>query len=104
MRAASTRRETILPESSYRSKPRILADILSAIAGEGDARPTHIMYRANLSYDRLLKYLGQMEAGGFVEKKDDGDKSTYSITDKGRYFLKEFRKVEEFTTAFGLKL
>ncbi len=97
-------REGILSETSYRSKPRILADILSAIVGEGEARPTHIMYKANLSYDRLLKYLGQMEQGGFVEKRDDGDKSVYSITDKGTYFLSEFRKVEEFTIAFGLKL
>ncbi|MBX8635040.1 MAG: hypothetical protein KIS30_02825 [Thermoplasmata archaeon] len=93
-----------MSESSYRSKPRILADILSAIADEGDARPTHILYRANLSYDRLLKYLGQMENVGFVNRRDEGDKSVYSITDKGRYFLKEFRKVEEFTVTFGLKL
>ena len=93
-----------MPESSYRSKPRILADILSAIADEGDARPTHVMYKSNVSYDRLLKFLGILEKGGFVERKTDGDRSVYSITDKGRYFLREFRKVEEFTVAFGLKL
>jgi predicted transcriptional regulator len=93
-----------LPESNYRSKPRILADILSAIADEGEAKPTHVMNKSNLSYDRLLKFLGNLEKGGFVERKTEGDKSVYTITDKGRYFLREFRKVEEFTIAFGLKL
>lgn len=93
-----------VPESNYRTRARIFADILRAIADEPDARPTHILYRANLSYERLLKYLSQLEAGGFVSRKNDGERVLYNITDKGRLFLSEFRRVEEFTTAFGLKL
>lgn len=93
-----------MPDSPYRSKARIFADILRAIAGEQESKPTHILYKANLSYDRLTKYLGMLESNGLVVRNSEGDKTSYSITTKGRYFLQEFRKVEEFTTAFGLKL
>lgn len=93
-----------MPESVYRSKARIFADILRAVASEKDSKPTHILYRANLSYDRLTKYLGMLEETGLITKSSEGDKTHFSITDKGRYFLQEFRKVEEFTTAFGLRL
>lgn len=93
-----------MPESSYRSKARIFADILRAIAADRETKPTHILYKANLSYDRLTKYLGMLEANGLISKNSEGEKTSYSITDKGRYFLQEFRKVEDFTTAFGLRL
>ncbi len=93
-----------MPEGVYRSKARIFADILRAVAEEKETKPTHVLYRANLSYDRLTKYLGMLESNGLITKSSGGDKTYYSITDKGRYFLQEFRKVEEFTTAFGLRL
>ncbi len=93
-----------MPESAYRSKARIFADILRAVSSDRETKPTHILYKANLSYDRLTKYLGMLESNGLISKNSDGDKTSYSITEKGRYFLQEFRKVEEFTTAFGLRL
>ncbi|MBX8639810.1 MAG: DUF4364 family protein [Thermoplasmata archaeon] len=93
-----------MPDGGYRTRARIFADILRAVAEENDAKPTHILYKANMSYERLLKYLSQLEENGFVEKKVDADRTAYNITDKGRHFLLEFKRVEEFTTAFGLKL
>lgn len=88
----------------YRSKARIFADILRAVAAEKEIKPTHILYRANLSYDRLTRYLGQLESRGLISKNIEGDRTSFSITVKGRYFLQEFRKVEDFTNAFGLEL
>ena len=40
---------------AYRSKMRILVDMMRAIQGEGEegAGPTKILYAANLSHDRL---------------------------------------------------
>lgn len=93
-----------MPETSYRSKARIFADILRAVAEEKETRPTHVLYKANLSYDRMTKYLSMLEENGLVERNSEGDRTYYTITDKGRYFLQEFRRVEEFTTAFGLRL
>jgi predicted transcriptional regulator len=49
----------------YRSKARIYADILSSVASQVYAKPTKIMLDANLSYDRLSRYLDTLVEGGF---------------------------------------
>lgn len=88
----------------YRSKGRIFADILRAVQEDGNAKVTHILYRANLSYDRMTKYLAQLEESGLVSRSVEGDRTTFSITPKGTRFLAEFRKMEEFADAFGLDI
>jgi predicted transcriptional regulator len=88
----------------YRSKGRIFADILRAVDGAGQARVTHILYKSNLSHDRLSKYLEMLEEGKLLEKKQEGEVTYYEITEQGRRFLTEFRRVEEFASAFGLEI
>jgi len=86
----------------YRSQLRIYADILRVVERErGNAKPTHILYGANLSHDRLVKYLTQLRERGLIEETGVADRTAYSLTDKGIEFLKEFRKVSEFAEAFG---
>ena len=86
----------------YRSQLRIYADILRVVERErGNARPTHILYGANLSHDRLVKYLTQLRERGLIEETGVADRTAYSLTDKGIEFLKEFRKISEFAEAFG---
>jgi predicted transcriptional regulator len=88
--------------SKYRSQIRIYADILRAIEKEkGDAKPTHVLYGANLSHDRLVKYLAQLKEQGLIEEKGDIDRITYSLTDKGISFLNEFKRISQFAQAFG---
>jgi len=88
--------------SKYRSQIRIFADILHAVEREkGNAKPTHILYGANLSHDRLVKYLTQLKEQGLIEEIGVSDRTTYSLTDKGIEFLKEFRKISQFAEAFG---
>jgi len=74
------------------------------VQADGPAKVTHILYKANLSHDRLTKYLVQLEETGLILKEQEGDRSAYSITDKGKKFLMEFRKMEEFADAFGLDI
>jgi len=92
------------PSQRYRSKGRIFADILRAVQRDGQAKVTHILYEANLSHERLIKYLGQLESSNLIQKHDDNDRLTYSITKQGETFLTEFRKMEQFAEAFGLDL
>ena len=89
----------------YRSKARIYADILDSIMKHGGkSGPTRILYGANLSYDRLMKHLGQLiELGLVVEEKENGE-TVYKLTDKGRTFIIEFVKVEKFAEAFGIAI
>jgi len=77
-----------------RSQMEIYMDILRAVA-EGRRRPTHIMYRANLSWARLRRYLNFLVKQGLLEEDEDDSGSTlYSITLKGKDVLGYFKKIE----------
>ena len=91
-------------KQKYRSKGRIFADILRAVQDEGKARTTHILYKSNLSHDRLSKYLVNLEESGLLIRTDEGDKVVYEITDKGQRFVVEFKRMEAFADAFGLDI
>lgn len=71
----------------------------------GKTGPTRILYGANLSYDRLKKYLDQLVQLQLVtEEKLEEDKTIYKITPKGMEFLKEFMRIEKFAEAFGISI
>ncbi len=82
----------------------IIQDILLLIRSkDGDAGPTHIMYKANLSHQMLTDYLNEMISKGFiVETIDKRGKRTYSITDKGHNFLKDYQTIRKFFDSYGL--
>jgi predicted transcriptional regulator len=88
----------------YRSKGRIFADILRAVQDDGKAITTHILYKSNLSHDRLTKYLQNLEEGGLLKRSEENDKTYYEITDKGKHFLSEFQRMEAFVSGFGLDI
>mgnify|MGYP001133789979 CR=1 FL=1 len=71
----------------YRGKLQIIADILSVVR-EG-ARKTHVMYRANLSYRLLSRYLTEVLECGLVSlDKED----RYKLTRRGQNFLDRFNE------------
>ena len=93
-----------MPAIGRRSKMHILFDILAAIEIKGGvAKPTHILYKANLSHPRLKEYLAILLERGFIEERDDHGKLRYALTDKGKQFVREFEKIEELSQAFGLE-
>ena len=92
---------------AYRSKMRILADMMRAIQSEGEdgAGPTKILYAANLSHDRLIQYLEELIEKELIQETDLGDNNRmYLLTEKGRDFLREFVKMEKFSEAFGIEI
>jgi predicted transcriptional regulator len=92
---------------AYRSKMRILADMMRAIQNEGEegAGPTKILYQANLSHDRLTQYLEELVEKELVQESGEGESGrVYSLTEKGREFLREFVKMEKFSEAFGIEI
>jgi len=74
----------MIKRASYRSRLRIVADILSVISKGARKRKTHIMYGANLSYKLLKQYLGDILDSGLIRQGNDG---WYEITDEGQIFL-----------------
>ena len=92
---------------AYRSKMRILADMMRAIQSEGEdgAGPTKILYAANLSHDRLTQYLDELEEKELIKQIGDSESNrVYRLTEKGREFLSEFVKMEKFSEAFGIEI
>ena len=87
-----------------RSVLRINLDILNAVREEGNAKPTHILYKANLSHERLVKYLDELTSKGLIEVTQEGENRTYKLTPKGVSFLIEMRSAESFVQGFGLAI
>jgi len=90
--------------TKYRSQFRIYVDVMQVIQREGNqAKPTRILYGANLSHDRLVRYLDELKGLGVIQESGTDDK-VYSLTQKGIEFMNNFRRVESFASAFGFKI
>lgn len=87
-----------------RSKARILFDILNSVERKGGRiKPTHILYGANLAHNRMKGYLEfLLERGLIAEVVEDG-RLYYELTEKGKAFLREYERIEQFTDAFGVE-
>ena len=80
---------------TYRGRIEIIADILRVV--ETSAKKTQIMYRANLSFKILQKYLTNIVEESLVSYEDKT--KIYVLTDKGRKFLilyKEYSKSNKY--------
>ena len=87
-----------------RDKIEIVYDILSAVEKKGGKiKPTHLLYKANLSHQRMKKYLAELlEKGLISETKDDAANRWYMLTEKGTQFISEYTRIRKFTESFGL--
>ncbi|MBI2103159.1 hypothetical protein HYT55_04925 [Candidatus Woesearchaeota archaeon] len=95
--------------STRRSRLELIFDILLAIQNKGGRiKPTHLMYKSNLSHKLLNAYLDELIERELIKveeeiaKKKQKSTKTVAITEKGLSFLAEFRRMREFTDAFGL--
>jgi predicted transcriptional regulator len=60
-------------------------------AARKGSKKTHIMYGANLSYSLAVQYLNELLTSRLIRQVDNG----YSITEKGREFLRKYREYSE---------
>ena len=86
-----------------RSRIDIIADMLSSIQDKGgEIKPTHLMYKSNLSHKQMQYYLEDLINKDFIRRTE---KKTYQyliITEKGNKFLEKLREMKEFESTFGL--
>ena len=76
--------------NNRRSSIQVIADILQL----GEAGKTEIMYRANMSYRQLQKYLDFLLHAGFLERivvPNPGIK--YRVTEKGNRLLQSIQSM-----------
>jgi len=87
-----------------RNKLEIIHDILRVIRDRnGKIKPTHILYKSNLSHQMMTEYLDELMAKGFVLELKSKTGKTYAVTDKGQEYLSKFSLIKDFTTSFGLE-
>ena len=67
-------------------------DILLAIA-EGAGRPTHIMYRSNLSWAVMRSFIKILEQQGLVTSKEIEGRRNFVLTQKGSRVLETYDNV-----------
>jgi predicted transcriptional regulator len=92
-----------MARNSKRTRVDIIADMLRCISERnGSIKPTHLMYKSNLSYIQMKEYLGEMKSKGLVTENIEKEKKCINITKKGREFLSSILQMKEFQKTFGL--
>lgn len=81
-----------------RGKIEIMADILN-LSTVG-IKKTHIMYRANLSYEQILYYLKELREKGMLEQRVEDGMTMYWATEKGREFLDHFSQMSGLMSGY----
>tara|TARA_Y100000310_G_scaffold203527_1_gene203758 strand:+ start:1617 stop:1889 length:273 start_codon:yes stop_codon:yes gene_type:complete len=85
-----------------REKLDIIKDILEAIRDKGGTiKPTHLLYKSNLSHDSMKRYVGDLIEKDMVLEMAEKRGKKYNITDKGLKFLSDYQQVKDFTDSFG---
>jgi predicted transcriptional regulator len=79
-----------------RSPMEMICDILKVVSG-GPTKPTHILYKANMSWKVLSSYLDYLTSSGMLDKEDieGGKRSTYTLTVKGKRVLRLYDGLKE---------
>ena len=81
----------------------IISDMLAMIQlKNGGIKPTHLMYKANLSHTQMKSYLDELVSQGLVAKIDGKRGKMIVITKKGQDFFLQYARMKDFEKTFGL--
>ncbi len=89
--------------SQRRGRMEIVMDMLTSIQEKGGKiKPTHLMYKANLSHKLMNTYLEDLMKNELVAEVEGKHSKYLIIKEKGLNFISEFRKMKQFQETFGL--
>ena len=85
-----------------RTKTQIFFDVITAIIDDTQnnelVSPTRIQVKCNTSYDKLTKYLEEMEKRGMIEKE-----KSITVTEKGIEFHKDYSRINDLINEMNEK-
>ncbi len=86
-----------------RDRLKIMYDILKVISEKsGRIKPTHILYKSNLSPVMLEEYLKELISKRLVAESASDKGKTYAITGLGKEYIDKYSVVVDFMESFGL--
>lgn len=86
-----------------RTKIEIINDILKSIQGKGGKiKPTHLLYKSNLSHTKMKEYINELKEKDMISEELEENNKYFRITDKGLKYVSEYKKIMEFSDSFGL--
>ncbi|MFA5944315.1 MAG: winged helix-turn-helix domain-containing protein [Candidatus Thermoplasmatota archaeon] len=88
----------------YRTRTRLLFDVLRTIEAEGEAHTNRILLIANLSYARLQGLLDELQAKAWIEPVPGADRKAWMLTNEGRTVRQSLASVSDLMDDFGLRL
>ena len=65
------------------------------VIGAGTQKPTHIMYKANLSWTVMQDYIRNLKSRGIVESAGAEGKKGYHLTPRGFELLSKYMEIKE---------
>ncbi len=87
----------------YRSQAGIVYDVLKTVMEYGEVSITHIMYGANLPFDRTKEVVKSLVNRGLLEGVTVDGKTVYRMTGRGYEALKELEKAKKLLEELGFK-
>lgn len=67
----------------------------------GEIKPTHLMYKANLTHGQLKSYLEELIEKNLVKRVKKEAYEYLVITQDGLKFMSKLREMKEFEKTFG---
>ena len=81
-------------QSDRRSRIETFFDLLYVI-GSGTEKPTHIMYKANLSWTIMHLYIDSMIRKGLLLVDETEGKKRYRLSEKGGRIMQQYLSIKE---------
>ena len=86
-----------------RGRIDIITDMLATLQNSGgEIKPTHLMYKSNLSHVQMGSYLEEMIQKEFIKKVKKKNNDYIIMTDKGFEFFGKLKEMREFEKTFGI--
>ncbi|MBS3146421.1 hypothetical protein J4471_01875 [Candidatus Woesearchaeota archaeon] len=87
-----------------RDRLEIFHDMLKAISDRnGKIKPTHLMYKSNLSHTMLNEYLQELIKRKFIDEIETSEGKSYTITKAGLEYMEKYSAIIKFVDSFGLE-
>ena len=91
-------------KKAYRSRSRLVLDLLAAIKDEGPVGVTRLLLVANITHAKLQELLTSFEENRWVLAGREGERVQWTITETGDRVLTDLRRVDAVMQDYGLGL